>query len=259
MKRWLNEVSTFSRCAAIERHPVGSASSETCDAQYRLVCGGRGGSCRTPHPRTSTYMSRQSNRGGSLLVADGVCSIQRIQSLERKLEQTRRSGDCRALPDETPHQLELPDRGTSPGSIYSSVSANGPSTLAASAGSQLNIASSTQSQSDLREVEERTGEACEAGVAVEGLTSLSAHSTMAIGFLNKVAGETRQGKDSAETQELLDALKHIIQAIKTQYASPRTDFTSSRLPLQQKTGGSSMPPIEASVAAIREGQGKQER
>lgn len=104
-------------------------------------------------------------------------------------------------------------------------------------------------------------------VIIEGPTSLSAHSTMAIGFLDRVAGaDSQRGCHDMETQELLDGLKQIVQAIKTQHTYASTSHEPGpkdncriaiRQPSDQNPDGCSMPPIQASVAAIRKAQGEQ--
>ncbi|KAK7403364.1 hypothetical protein QQX98_010885 [Neonectria punicea] len=93
----------------------------------------------------------------------------------------------------------------------------------------------------------------EAAVLREGPTSLSAHSTRAVNLLDEMAISDEQGKYSMETQELVDLLRRTVKAITTQPAPPRDLSNSIRL--QRKPEGCGMPPIEASVAAIRIAQG----
>ena len=93
-------------------------------------------------------------------------------------------------------------------------------------------------------------------MAMEGPSSLSAHSTMAIDFLDKVAGADRSSGYNIETRELLDSLRQIVHAIKTQSSFAEGLFLFARPSAPLKPHSSTMPPIEAVVAAIRRAEGK---
>lgn len=94
----------------------------------------------------------------------------------------------------------------------------------------------------------------EGTVLPEGPISLSAHSTRAITLLDTMAGAGGQGEYSLETQELIESLRQIVKAIKTPPAVAPTAMMSIRM--QQKPASFEMPPIQASVAAIRAAQGR---
>lgn len=90
----------------------------------------------------------------------------------------------------------------------------------------------------------------------EGQSSLSAHSTLAIDFLRKVAGADRQRGHNFETRELLDSLHQISDAIKTQRLSPDGLLTLGRPSAPAgREDSSSMPPIQAAVPVIQKAQG----
>ncbi|KAF2218995.1 hypothetical protein BDZ85DRAFT_269360 [Elsinoe ampelina] len=88
---------------------------------------------------------------------------------------------------------------------------------------------------------------------VEGPTSLSAHSTMAMSFLDRVVVNDRQQGHDIDTRSLLHGLEQMVQAIRMHkvLTDEFSDMTR-QTPSSDRRG--SMPPIEASVAAIGKAQ-----
>lgn len=88
----------------------------------------------------------------------------------------------------------------------------------------------------------------------EGPSSFSAHSTLAIDFLHKVADAERDSVDNTEIRELLDSLHQIVDAVKV-----RRQSTESLFPLADHSAAqrspADLPPIHVAVAAIRKAQG----
>ncbi|KAI9150764.1 putative transcriptional regulatory protein [Paramyrothecium foliicola] len=91
---------------------------------------------------------------------------------------------------------------------------------------------------------------------MEGLSSLSTHSMLAIGFLDQVASADRRKGHSFDTRELLDSLSQIVDAIKSHSTYAAGLFPLARSPALLKPETSTMPPIEVSVAAIRQAEEK---
>jgi hypothetical protein len=90
----------------------------------------------------------------------------------------------------------------------------------------------------------------------EGPTSLSAHSKMAIGFLDRVAVVDRERGYNFDTRDLLDDLDQIVQAVKAPQTMSNCYPDIDVQQLNQFPKACAMPPIEASVAAIRGAQRK---
>ncbi|KAH6949768.1 hypothetical protein BKA56DRAFT_606771 [Ilyonectria sp. MPI-CAGE-AT-0026] len=87
----------------------------------------------------------------------------------------------------------------------------------------------------------------------EGPSSFSAHSTLAIDFLHKVADAEGDSVDNTEIRELLDSLHQIVDAVKV-----RRQSTESLFPLADHSAAqrspADLPPIQVAVAAIRKAQ-----
>ena len=89
----------------------------------------------------------------------------------------------------------------------------------------------------------------------EGPSSFSAHSTLAIDFLHKVADADRDSVDNTEIGELLDSLHQIVDAVKV-----RRQSTESLFPFANHScsvahrSPADLPPIQVAVAAIRKAQ-----
>lgn len=155
--------------------------------------------------------------------------IHKIRRLERQLGLERSPEDA-ARPEESPHRLSSVDDTTTPiVHVPAPPEAQSPA-AASSPPHQLHV------------LDEGT-------TLPEGLTSFSAHSTRAITLLDtmSLSGASGQGGYSLETRELVESLKKIVKAIE---APPILAVT--RAQMQQKP---EMPPIQASVAAIRAAQG----
>jgi hypothetical protein len=100
-----------------------------------------------------------------------------------------------------------------------------------------------------------TGQREGEGLVLEGGSSLSAHSTLAIDFLDRVAGADRRKGFDFETRELLDSLRQIVHVTKAQppYAGGLFSFARPSAPLRPKPA--TMLPIKVAAAAIRSAEG----
>lgn len=98
------------------------------------------------------------------------------------------------------------------------------------------------------------GQEQEPETVVEGSSSFSAHSKLAIDFLHKVAGADRQKGYTFETKELLDSLHQIVDAVKNLRLSPQSLFTPAQT-LASAGDKGNMPDIQAAVGLIQKAQG----
>lgn len=90
--------------------------------------------------------------------------------------------------------------------------------------------------------------------AVEGLSSFSAHSSHAIDFLHKVAGDKCDNCDSSAIGELLDSLRAIVDAVKVCRQSTQPIFPLA-VPITTRRTPVDLPPIQVAVAVTRKAQG----
>jgi hypothetical protein len=93
-------------------------------------------------------------------------------------------------------------------------------------------------------------------ILVEGLSSLTAHSTFAIDYARNVVHSSQPiGQNSQEIGKLLDTLRHITNASNDRLLSSKPLF-----PLVHATSSSNqeqydMPPLRAAVQVLREAEG----
>lgn len=142
-------------------------------------------------------------------------------------------------------------------SVYSSPSIDSqlPTNSATQNSLPVRIASQHATTSPATETSFPTGQKDGEGLVLEGGSSLSAHSTLAIDFLDRVAGEDRRKGHGFETQELLDSLRQIVHVTKAQppHAEGLFSFARPSAPLQPEPA--TMPPIKVAAAAIRSAEG----
>ncbi|OAL20934.1 hypothetical protein AYO20_11461 [Fonsecaea nubica] len=175
----------------------------------------------------------------------------RIRRLEEELSRARYAGHGGATLDAMPHSLS--DHGTSLGLV-----ARSPADMVDRPSTQAPALASSRSQivntsSPIHQPSAATELIGEAEATLEGPTSLIGHSRMAIGFLDMVAGVDRRKGFDFDTGELLNTLNQIVQALRMQDESPPGDRPATAgLPSHRNAEG--MPPIAASVAAIRNAQ-----
>lgn len=93
------------------------------------------------------------------------------------------------------------------------------------------------------------------GLVLEGGSSLTAHSTLAIDFLDKVVGADRRKGYNFETRELLDSLRQIVHATKAQPLHAESLFSFAQPSAPQRLKPSTMPPIQVAAAMIRKAEG----
>lgn len=160
---------------------------------------------------------------------------------------------ARAKAKEVPHRLVDLRGSTSlePVDTPSPTTALRPSAPASRAGPVHYVADGLPVQTQPSHAGPGPEQADDGAGMLEGPTSLSAHSSRAINVLDQMAGIDDQDTHSMEARELVESLRRIVKAIKAQPSPPSRDtYTISTL--QQRPA---MPPIEASVAAIRNAQG----
>ncbi|PKS12634.1 hypothetical protein jhhlp_000842 [Lomentospora prolificans] len=153
-----------------------------------------------------------------------------------------------------PNDFASPTPSLSTHSIHSSCSLDGSS----KAGPCPTLPVRSESQRECRPSDNQTDANSEpkneSEPVVEGSSSLSAHSSLAIDFLHKVAGADRQRGYTFETRELLDSLHNIVDAMKTLRQSPESLFTLALPSAPVGHEDCTMPPIQAAVAVIRKAQ-----
>ncbi|RGP68717.1 hypothetical protein FSPOR_5188 [Fusarium sporotrichioides] len=88
---------------------------------------------------------------------------------------------------------------------------------------------------------------------IEGLSSFSAHSTLAIDLLHKVADAKFDDGDSNEIEELLASMREIVDAVKVRRHSAHSLFPLAAPNKTQRTPAE-LPPIQVVVTLIRKAQ-----
>ncbi|SPJ72628.1 uncharacterized protein FTOL_02357 [Fusarium torulosum] len=115
----------------------------------------------------------------------------------------------------------------------------------------VRIASQHVTASPVTEASPSTGPKEGEGLVLEGGSSLSAHSTLAIDFLDRVAGADRRKGYEFETRELLDSLRQIVHVTKAQPPDAGGLFSFARPSAPLRPKPATMPPIKVAAAAIR--------
>lgn len=93
-------------------------------------------------------------------------------------------------------------------------------------------------------------------VGVEGSSSLSAHSMFAVNFLHRIAGESAVSGVYLDTNELLEAVGHVVDTLQNQQESLETGPIVSKEKASAGNQRNSLPPIEKAVAVMRTVQGR---
>lgn len=91
---------------------------------------------------------------------------------------------------------------------------------------------------------------------LEGLSSLSAHSTQAIDIMHKVVDAECDGGDDTEIRELLHSLHQIVDAVKARRQPAESLFPlANPSSFRKQHTPADLPPIQVAVAVIRKAQG----
>ncbi|CAI6019922.1 unnamed protein product [Clonostachys chloroleuca] len=223
-----------------------------CDRNQPCInCQQRGTAC-TKSPRVARPRRQRQ--------LDSAPYLSRIRYLERQLEHARsvNSSISEQSPSTQRHDPDLSEDGSPSNSVGSSAASLNQEPTVPPHGARIRVSSPpfpdiVHSESDnllARSADENEPSL----VMVEGPTSLSAHSKMAIGFLDRVAVVDRERGYNFDTRELLDDLDQIVQAIKAPQAMSNCYPDMGVQQLNQFPKACAMPPIEASVAAIRGAQ-----
>lgn len=169
------------------------------------------------------------------LVTDGD---NRSRLTTDELESPSPAASSRSVPSLQPMDNQLPSNSASQNNIL-----------------PVRVASQHATPSPATGASFPTGQKEGEGLVLEGGSSLSAHSTLAIDFMDKVAGADRSKGYDIETRELLDSLRQIVHATKAQlpYAEGLFPFARLSAPLRPKP--STMPPIQVVAAVIRRAGG----
>ncbi|VUC26615.1 unnamed protein product [Clonostachys rosea] len=225
-----------------------------CDRNQPCInCQQRGISC-TKSPRVA--------RPRRLQQPTTAAYLSRIRYLERQLNHAQ-SVNSNNSPQSPSNQRCDPDfsKGSSrSASVISSAPSLDRAPTVRPHSTQIRTSSSPSSDLDIVDSESDSPVNRPAGdnepsmVMAEGLTSLSAHSKMAIGFLDRVAVVDRERGYNFDTKDLLEDLDQIVQAIKAPQGIVNCFPNTGGLQLNHFPKACSMPPIEASVAAIRGAQ-----
>ncbi|KAI8716224.1 Fungal-trans domain-containing protein [Fusarium sp. LHS14.1] len=88
-------------------------------------------------------------------------------------------------------------------------------------------------------------------VGVEGSSSLSSHSIFAVNFLHKIAGESAASGVYLDTNELLEAVGHVVDTLQNQQESLETGPIMSKEKATAGNQRNALPPIEKAVAVMR--------
>ncbi|CAI6019999.1 unnamed protein product [Clonostachys chloroleuca] len=84
----------------------------------------------------------------------------------------------------------------------------------------------------------------------EGHSSLSAHSSFAVDFMNKVVSLDQGGNMSSDTHGLLETLSHMVETVQKQHRSPGNCLPSGSVVTVSSEEKHGMPPIEVAVEVI---------
>ncbi|CAH0004376.1 unnamed protein product, partial [Clonostachys byssicola] len=126
--------------------------------------------------------------------------------------------------------------------------------------SSNNIGVSPVSVGDLQEKPHiRRGASCssqdDSTVAVEGPSSLSAHSTFAVDFLHRAANSDRENGLHFDTRGLLESLGQIVDVIQKQTRFSETECVPNARRHERVDSGTTMPQMDVTAAVIRHGHG----
>ncbi|KAL2834815.1 hypothetical protein BJY01DRAFT_223918 [Aspergillus pseudoustus] len=91
---------------------------------------------------------------------------------------------------------------------------------------------------------------------LKGQSSLSAHSSFAVDFLQKAVGTEQGNASESEFRALLDTLSPIVGAFTSQPVRPTPLFPFARSGLNGNSQGIEMPPIQTAVALLRLAEGE---
>lgn len=175
--------------------------------------------------------------------------------MDRCISQLATDGTNRA--HQTTDELAPSSSNTSNRSVCSppSIDSRLPTNSATQNSLPVRIASQHVTASPAPEASLATGQQDGEGLVLEGGSSLSAHSTLAIDFLDRVAVEDRRKGHDFETRELLDSLRQIVHVTKAQ--PPHADglFSFARPSAPVRPDSTTMPPIKLAAAAIRNAEG----
>ncbi|CAH0047733.1 unnamed protein product [Clonostachys solani] len=231
---------------------VPATKAVRCDRNQPCIsCQQRGIAC-TKSPRVAR--PRRQKRLAS------AAHLSRIRYLERQLEHARsaNSNISEQSPGTQRHDPNLSEDGSPNNSVVSSPASLDSAPTVPPPGARIRVSSPpspdiTHSESDnllARSADENESSL----VMAEGSTSLSAHSKMAMGFLDRVTVVDRERGYNFDTKDLLDDLDQIVQATKAPQAMSKCYPDMGVQQLNQFPKACAMPPIEASVAAIRGAQ-----
>ncbi|KAJ3547328.1 hypothetical protein NM208_g1568 [Fusarium decemcellulare] len=97
----------------------------------------------------------------------------------------------------------------------------------------------------------------ECGVKGGGSSSLSAHSTFAVDFLHRIAGQDAASGNYFDTRELLDALGHVVDKLQNQQESLESVSRATKEAVPVALQRDTLPPIEETMAMVVGAQAKQ--
>uniref|UniRef100_A0A8H7K2C0 Zn(2)-C6 fungal-type domain-containing protein n=1 Tax=Bionectria ochroleuca TaxID=29856 RepID=A0A8H7K2C0_BIOOC len=191
---------------------------------------------------------------------DSAPYLSRIRYLERQLEYARsvNSTISEQSSGNQRHDPDLSEDGSPSNSVVSSTTSLDQAPTVPPHGTRIRMSGPPTPDVPHSESENLLSRSADENepslVMAEGPTSLSAHSKMAIGFLDRVAVVDRERGYNFDTRDLLDDLDQIVQAVKAPQTMSNCYPDIDVQQLNQFPKACAMPPIEASVAAIRGAQ-----
>ncbi|KAF5011950.1 hypothetical protein FDECE_1956 [Fusarium decemcellulare] len=183
---------------------------------------------------------------------DGVfCSEGRIEELDERLARMSRLVDTLVAGDSANPKTNE-SANTSPASTLVTPRGNesplaGPPPVETS--TSRSITQQPEQTENTHKASNREQEEC--GVKGAGSSSLSAHSTFAVDFLHKIAGQDAASGHYFDTRELLGALGHVVDKLQNQRESLESVSRAPKeaAPLVPSPCGT-LPPIEKSMTAV---------